>query len=146
LVTAAWALVMNALLVNVAPLTVAMLPDCAATTSDLSVGTAPLVIVVDVELLLVVVAVTDVIFPPDTVIDTATVPYWCVTVPPANVPSFIPPAGAAVVALAVVAGAFVAAAAVVAALAAAVVPAFAAADEAAALAAADDWAATAADC
>jgi hypothetical protein len=84
--------------------------------------------------------------PPETVIDTATVPYWCVTVPPANVPSFIPPAGAAVVAFAVVPAAFVVAA-VVPALAAAV-PAFdAAADEAAALAAADDdWAATAADC
>jgi hypothetical protein len=74
-VTAAWTLVMNALLVYVAPLTVEMLPDCAAMTRDLSVGTAPLVIDVDVEELLVVVAVTEVILPPDTVIDTATVPY-----------------------------------------------------------------------
>lgn len=74
-VTAAWTLVMKALLVNVAPLTVEMLPDCAAMTRDLSVGTAPLVIEVDVELVLVVVAVTLVILPPDTVMETATVPY-----------------------------------------------------------------------
>lgn len=65
---------MNALLVKVAPLTVEMPPDCAAITRDLSVGTAPLVIDVDSELLLVVVAVTAVILPPETEIDTATVP------------------------------------------------------------------------
>ena len=67
---------MNALLVYVAPLTVEMLPDCAAITRDLSVGTAELVICVDCWLVLVVVAVTAVILPPDTVIETATEPYW----------------------------------------------------------------------
>jgi len=56
--------------------------------------------------------------PPDTVIETATDPYWCVTVGPANVPSLNPLAGAAVVAL------VVAAAAVVALLVAAAVAAF----------------------
>jgi hypothetical protein len=122
---------MNALLVYVAPLTVEMLPDCALMTRDFSVGTALLVIDVDCELVLVVVAVTAVILPPDTVIETATVPYWWLTVGPAKVP-FLNPlaaavvvAGAAVVAFAVVA-AVVALAAVVAA-AAAVVPAFVAA-------------------
>ncbi len=73
---------MKALLVYVAPLTVEMLPDCAARTRDFSVGTAAPVIEVDVEEVLVVVAATLVIFPPDTVTETATLPYWCVTVPP----------------------------------------------------------------
>jgi hypothetical protein len=59
-------------------------------TRDLRVGTAELVIDVDVEEVLVVVAVTEVILPPDTVIETATDPYWCVTVGPANVPSLNP--------------------------------------------------------
>jgi len=59
-------------------------------TRDLRVGTAELVIDVDVEEVLVVVAVTEVILPPDTVIETATDPYWCVTAGPANVPSFNP--------------------------------------------------------
>ena len=77
-------------------------------TRDLSVGTAELVIDVDVEVVLVVVAVTLVILPPDTVIETATDPYWCVTAGPANVPFLNPLAGAAVVAFAVVAGALVA--------------------------------------
>lgn len=107
-----------------APLTVEMLPDWAAMTRDLRVGTAELVIDVDVEEVLVVVAVTLVILPPETVIETVTVPYWCVTVGPANVPFLNPLAGAAVVAFAVVA-AVVALAAVVAG--AAVVPAFVAA-------------------
>jgi hypothetical protein len=130
-VTAAWTLVMNALLVKVAPLTVEMLPDCAEMTRDLSVGTALLVIDVDWELVLVVVAVTAVILPPDTVIETATVPYWWLTVGPANVPFLNPEAaaevvaGAAVVAFAVVAAVVVTLAAVVAA--AAEVPAFVAA-------------------
>jgi len=84
-------------------------------TRDLRVGTAELVIDVDVEEVLVVVAVTEVILPPDTVIETATDPYWCVTAGPANVPSFNPLAGAAVVAFTVVAAAVVALAAVVAA-------------------------------
>jgi hypothetical protein len=154
-VTAACTLVMKALLVNVAPLTVEILPDCALMTSDLSVGTALLVIDVDVEVVLVVVAVTAVILPPDTVMETATVPYWWLTVGPANVPVFNPPAaaavvaGAAVVAFAVVA-AVVALAAVVAAAAvvpacvpAAVVPALLAAALAAALDAALDAAADA---
>jgi hypothetical protein len=126
-------------------------------TRDLRVGTAPLVIDVDVEEVLVVVAETLVILPPETVIETATDPYWCVTVPPEYVPSFSPLAGAAVVAFAVVAGAVVALAAVVAApavvpafvAAAAVVPALLAAELAALAAAldvaADVWAATAAD-
>jgi hypothetical protein len=82
LVTAAWALEMNAWLVNVAPLTVAMLPDCAATTLDFRVGTALLVMLVDSLLVLVVVAATLVILPPETVIETATVPYLWVMVPP----------------------------------------------------------------
>lgn len=73
--TAACALVVNAWLVNVAPLTVAMLPDCAATTRDFSVGTALLVMLVDSLLVLVVVAATLVILPPETVTETATVPY-----------------------------------------------------------------------
>ena len=109
------------------------------------VGTAELVIDVDVEEVLVVVAVTEVILPPDTVIETATDPYWCVTAGPANVPSFNPLAGAAVVAFTVVAAAVVALAAVVAAaavvavlLVAAVVPALLAAELAAALDAAPD--------
>jgi len=97
-------------------------------TRDLRVGTAELVIDVDVEEVLVVVAVTEVILPPDTVIETATDPYWCVTAGPANVPSFNPLAGAAVVALTVVA----------ALLVAAVVPALLAAELAAALDAAPD--------
>ena len=105
---------MKALLVYVAPLTVEMLPDCAAMTRDLRVGTAELVIDVDLESTLVVVA-TEVISPPETVIETATDPYWCVTAGPANVPSLSPLAGAAVVAFAVVAAAVVALAAVVAA-------------------------------
>jgi len=66
---------MKALLVYVAPLTVEMLPDWAATTRDLSVGTAELVIDVDVEEVLVVVADTLVIVPPETVIETVTDPY-----------------------------------------------------------------------
>jgi hypothetical protein len=74
-VTAAWTLEMKALLVYVAPLTVEMLPDWAATTRDLRVGTAELVIDVDVEEVLVVVAVTEVILPPETVIETVTDPY-----------------------------------------------------------------------
>jgi hypothetical protein len=130
-----------------------MLPDWAAMTRDLRVGTAELVIDVDVEEVLVVVAVTEVILPPETVMETVTDPYWCVTVGPANVPFLSPLAGAAVVALAVVA-AVVALAAVVAAVVvvpafvpAAVVPALLAAALAAALdAAADVWAASAADC
>jgi hypothetical protein len=136
---------MKALLVNVAPLTVEMLPDCAATTRDLRVGTAWLVIDVDVDEVLVVVADTDVILPPDTVIETATEPYWWVTLGPANVPFLKPLAGGAVVALAVVTGAVavVALAAVVAAAAvvvpalvvAAVVPALAAVFDAADVAA-----------
>ncbi len=106
LVTAAWALVMNAWLVYVAPLTVAMLPDCAEMTRDLRVGTAPAVMLVDSLLVLVVEAATLVILPPDTVTDTATEPYLCVTVPPEYVPSLSPLAGVVVVAL--VAGAVVA--------------------------------------
>jgi hypothetical protein len=159
---------MKALLVYVAPLTVEMLPDCAAMTRDLSVGTAELVIDVDVEVVLVVVADTLVILPPDTVIETATDPYWWVTVGPANVPFLNPLAGAVVAGAAVVAFAVVAAVVALAAVvaAAAVVPAFVAdtvvpgllaaelAARAAALvaalvaaldAAADVWAATAAD-
>ena len=93
-------------------------------TRDLRVGTAELVIDVDVEEVLVVVVVTEVILPPDTVIETATDPYWCVTAGPANVPSFNPLAGAAVVAFTVVAAAL---------LVAAVVPALLAAELAAAL-------------
>ena len=105
-------------------------------TRDLRVGTAELVIDVDVEEVLVVVAVTLVILPPETVMETVTDPYWWVTAGPANVPSFNPLAGAAVVAFtaAVVAlAAVVVAAAVVAALlVAAVVPALLAAELAAA--------------
>lgn len=66
---------MKALLVYVAPLTVEMLPDWAATTRALSVGTAALVIDVDVEEVLVVVADTLVILPPETVIEAVTDPY-----------------------------------------------------------------------
>ena len=113
---------MKALLVYVAPLTVEMLPDCAAMTRDLRVGTAELVIDVDLESTLVVVVATEVISPPETVIETATDPYWCVTAGPANVPSFNPLAGAAVVAFAVVAAAVVAALLVAAAVVAFVVP------------------------
>src|SRR5664280_761602 len=93
-------------------------------TRDLRVGTAELVIDVDVEEVLVVVADTLVILPPETVMETVTDPYWWVTVGPAKVPFLNPLAGAAVVAFAVVT-AVVALAAVVAA--AAVVPAFVAA-------------------
>ena len=116
---------MKALLVNVAPLTVEMLPDWAAMTRDLRVGTAWLVIVVDVDVVLAVVALTDVILPPDTVIETATDPYWCATVGPANVPFLKPLTGGAVVGLAVVAGA--AGVVVVGAAGAEVVPALVAA-------------------
>ena len=84
-------------------------------TRDLRVGTAELVIDVDVEEVLVVVADTLVILPPETVMETVTDPYWWVTAGPANVPSLSPLAGAAVVAFAVVAVAVVALAAVVAA-------------------------------
>lgn len=100
---------MNAWLENVAPLTVEMLPDWAAMTRDFSVGTALLVMLVDSVLVLVVVAATDVILPPETVTETATVPYLWVTVPPAYVPSLNPLAGGAVVlgTVAVVAGAAV---------------------------------------
>ena len=112
----------------------------------MSVGTAELVIDVDVEEVLVVVADTLVILPPETVMETVTDPYWWVTVGPAKVPFLNPLAGAAVVAFAVVA-AVVALAAVVAAtavvpafVAAAVVPALVAAALAAALEAAlDVW-------
>src|SRR5665647_3574649 len=99
-------------------------------TRDLRVGTAELVIDVDVEEVLVVVADTLVILPPETVMETVTDPYWWVTVGPAKVPFLNPLAGAAVVAFAVVT-AVVALAAVVAATA--VVPAFVAAALAAAL-------------
>jgi hypothetical protein len=139
--------VLKALLVYVAPLTVEMLPDCAAMTRDLSVGTAELVIDVDVDEVLVVVAVTLVITPPDTVIETATDPYWWVTVGPANVPFLSPLAGAAVAALAVVpadvafAAEVPAAAVVPAFVPAAVVPALLAAALAAAFDAAADAAA-----
>jgi hypothetical protein len=111
-------------------------------TRDLRVGTAELVIDVDVEEVLAVVADTLVILPPETVMETVTDPYWWVTVGPAKVPFLNPLAGAAVVAFAVVA-AVVALAAVVAAtavvpafVAAAVVPALVAAALAAALEAA----------
>ena len=90
----------------------------------MSVGTAELVIDVDVEEVLAVVADTLVILPPETVMETVTDPYWWVTVGPAKVPFLNPLAGAEVVAFAVVA-AVVALAAVVAATA--VVPAFVAA-------------------
>jgi len=90
----------------------------------LRVGTAELVIDVDVEEVLAVVADTLVILPPETVMETVTDPYWWVTVGPAKVPFLNPLAGAAVVAFAVVT-AVVALAAVVAATA--VVPAFVAA-------------------
>jgi hypothetical protein len=113
------------------------------------------VIDVDVEEVLVEVAVTDVILPPDTVIDTATDPYWWVTVGPANVPFLKPLAGGAVVALAVVTGAaavvafaaVVAAAAVVvpALVATAVVPVLAVVVVAAAAAAPEVWTAAETD-
>ena len=73
---------MNAWLLNVAPLTVAMLPDWAETTLAFKVGTALLVMLVDSLLVLVVVAATLVILPPETVTETATVPYLWLTVPP----------------------------------------------------------------
>src|SRR5674536_129278 len=101
---------------------------------DLRVGTAELVIDVDVEEVLVVVADTLVILPPETVMETVTDPYWWVTVGPAKVPFLNPLAGAAVVAATAVVPAFVAAA---------VVPALVAAALAAALEAVlDVWPAT----